>query len=191
MKSKFAKPLLTSLGAATMLAASTFVLLAVSATGSARPWDWTRADPAVAASRYQVCGQQGLGAIGCMLGASFRPASASESGSSGAARKSLQPLLSVATVQDQPAAGASGPGSAPARGSSSGTRPGSTGPSAAPRLVKPPANTPPEDVLAACQAAMRTAQSQGPAAVREVEDECGPVLRPSPSPSPSAGHDDD
>src|SRR5215472_2493236 len=112
-RSRLAKPLLTSMGSVTMLAASTFVLLAVASTGSAKPWDWTRADPAAALGRYQACGHQGLGAIGCMLGAGFRPANAAlaPAGST----RALQPLVSVATVQDQ------APGAAPAARTASGS----------------------------------------------------------------------
>src|SRR5262252_3324269 len=86
-RSRLAKPLLTSMGGITMLAASTFVLLAVASTGSAKPWDWGRADPAAA---LRVCGTQGLGAIGCMLSAGFRPAAATsaQNGSRG-----QQPLM--------------------------------------------------------------------------------------------------
>src|SRR5262245_48659050 len=79
-RSRLAKPLLTALGSTSMLAASTFVILAVSSTGSVRPWDWLRADPALAAGRLQVCGHQGAGAIGCLLSGGFRPAAAAESG---------------------------------------------------------------------------------------------------------------
>ena len=178
--SKVAKPLLTSLGTATMLAASTFVLLAVSSTGSARPWDWTRADPTAALGRYQACGHQGPGAIGCMLSASFRPASAAPG--SGSIPRAQQPLYSIATVQDQAPAQASGstPASRATAGHSSSTaRHGSTryGTVGSQHVVKLPANATTADVLAACQAAMKTAQTQGTAAENEVVAECEDELR--------------
>jgi hypothetical protein len=182
-KSKLAKPLLTSMGSITMLAASTFVLLAVASTGSARPWDWTRADPAAALGRYQACGHQGLGAIGCMLGAGFRPANAASAPAG--SNRALQPLVSVATVQDQPAdassstaAARTGSGSTghARTGTGAGTGSGST---AGERqhlvTVQPGEST--DDVIAACAAAMKTAQTQGAAAMTEVLDECESALQ--------------
>jgi hypothetical protein len=218
-RSRLAKPLLTSMGTITMLAASSFVLLAVASTGSAKPWDWTRADPAAAASRYQVCGHQGLGAIGCMLSASFRPASAAPSQSG--TNRALQPLVSVATVQDQvPADASAGSGSATRTASSpkTGGRSGSTA-GATHRLVNLRPGASMADVIAACTAAMTTAQTQGAtamkeveveceaglqsqcpavkmpqtqgaAAVQEMENECMPTRSPAPAPSPSHGGDD-
>jgi hypothetical protein len=217
-RSRLAKPLLTSMGTITMLAASSFVVLAVSSTGSARPWDWTRADPAAAVSRYQVCGNQGAGTIGCMLSASFRPASAAPAPAG--AHRALQPLVSVATVQDQVPADASGSGQATrvTPGSKPGGGSGSAAAGAHHLVVLPPgAST--DDVLAACMAAMKTAQTQGAAAMKAVEVECEadlqprcPAVRmpqaqgaaaiqemanvcrppsaPAPSPSPSHGGDD-
>jgi hypothetical protein len=168
-RSRLAKPLLTSLGAATMVVASAFVVVAVSSTGSARPWDWTRADPSAAAGRYSACGQQGLGAIGCMLTAAFRPAAAS-----GASHKSMRPLLSTATVQDasQPSAQS---------GRTAAAKPPTAAHAAAPSAparrvgVAPTASA--SDVIAACQAAMRAAQTQGTAAMGQVESECEDALR--------------
>jgi hypothetical protein len=171
-RSRLAKPLLTSLGTATMLAASSFVLLAVSSTGSAKPWDWTRADPAGAVGRYVSCGYEGLGAIGCMLSAGFRPAAATGA----ASHRAGQPLVSVATVQD--------PAPAQAAGSAQAARPAAHGSPASGRagsqhLVKLPANATMRDMFAACQAAMKTAQTQGATAMRQVEDECEADLAPS------------
>jgi hypothetical protein len=174
-RSRLAKPLLTSMGSITMLAASTFVLLAVASTGSAKPWDWTRADPAAALGRYQACGHQGLGAIGCMLGAGFRPAAAA-SAPAGSTR-ALQPLVSVATVPDQASSSTSDPAGA-SRTTSGSTSPAHTGAhsssgSGAPQhlvVVRPGAST--SDVINACVAAMKTAQTQGAAAMTEVVDEC-------------------
>jgi hypothetical protein len=161
MRSRVARPLLTSLGTVTLLAASSFVVLAVSSTGSMRPTDWTHTDLSAATSRYQLCAKQGLGAIGCMLGSGFRPAAAADSG----ARQSSKPLVSVATVQDE-GPGTSGPAWTPGRHWTSGGRPGSQ------HLVKLPPNASTAEVLAACQAAMKTAMAQGSAAMTEVEDEC-------------------
>jgi hypothetical protein len=177
MRSKLAKPLLTSLSAVTMLAASSFVLLAVSSTGSAKPWDWTRANPSAALSRYELCGRQGLGAIGCMLSASFHPAAAAE-GASGDAHQSQQPLFSVATVADQ--APAETPGTRPAApapgGAASTHRPNDT--AGVQHLVKLPPNATMADVLAACRAAMTAAQTQGAATMKEVVTECEADLEP-------------
>src|SRR5205807_9607143 len=86
--------------------------------GSVRPWDWTRTDPSAAVTRYQVCRPQGLGAVGCMLSASFRPAAAAPAPA--AARQTTQPLFSQATVQD-PA-----PSATPGRGTGTGPVGGST-----------------------------------------------------------------
>jgi hypothetical protein len=171
MRSRIAKPLLTSLGTITLLAASSFVVVAVSSTGSAKPWDWTRADPSAAVSRYQICGHQGLGAVGCMLGSSFRPASAAAGTTPAGARTARQPLFSVATVQDPAPGEAPGQPAKPTTGRAptSGTRPD--------RLVKVPSNASTADVLAACQAAMKTAQAETNASTKDadtkaVEMEC-------------------
>jgi hypothetical protein len=167
-RSRLAKPLLTSTASITMLAAGTFVLLAVASTGSAKPWDWTRADPSAALGRYQACGHRGPGAIGCMLAAGFRPASAAPppAGST----RTLQPLVSVATVQDQATAAASGSAAAarPAAGSTSHVRstPGS-GPAAGAPSPCPAVRTP-QTPVAACA-----------------------TPRPSPSASPRGGGGDD
>jgi hypothetical protein len=198
------------MGTITMLAASSFVLLAVASTGSANPLSWTRADPAAA---LRVCGHQGLGAIPCMLSASFRPASASPAG----ANRALQPLVSVATVPDQVPADASTSARGARTGSSSTghSRSGAGTSAARPQhLVTLPPGASTEDVLAACMTAMKTAQTQGAAAetevadecesdlesrcpaarmptaqgtaaITELEDECEPPHSPSPSPRPS------
>lgn len=164
VRSRVAKPLLTSLGTLTMLAAGSFVIMAVAATGSMLPWDWTRADPSAAASRFQQCGDQGLGAVGCMLSTGFRPAAAVGSAGHGA----RHPLMSVATVQDQPVSGTSQASrTGTARGSAPSPRPGESH-----RRVTVPAGASTENVEAACTTAMKTAQTQGAAAMTEVEDEC-------------------
>lgn len=130
-RSRIAKPLLTSLGTATMLAASSFVVLAVSSTGSVRPWDWTRMDPSAAIIRYRLCAQQGPGAIGCMLGAGFRQASAAPASREHTVQ---QPLFSVVTVHDPAPSETPGPvhatraPSPPA--STSSTRAGASSPKA-------------------------------------------------------------
>jgi hypothetical protein len=149
-----------------MLAASTFVLLAVASTGSARPGDWGRADPAAA---VRLCGPQGLGAIRCMLSGAFRPASAASTPAG--AHRALQPLMSVATVPDQVSGDASATGSRTGSGSKSGGR-SSAGTSRTQHRVAVPAGATTDDVLAACATAMKTAQTQGAAAMREVADEC-------------------
>jgi len=174
-QSRLAKPLLTSMGTITMLAASTFVLLAVGSTGSARPSDWVRADPAAA---VRLCGHQGLGAIGCMLGGAFRPAMAAPARAGTHAAQ--QPLVSVATVADQMPAGASStaPGSRPAASAKPAGRSGAA--SAATRgqrLVIVPPGASMDDVLTACATAMQTAQAQGPTAMAAVTGECEADLR--------------
>jgi hypothetical protein len=176
-RSRLAKPLLTSMGSITMVAASTFVLLAVASTGSARPWDWTRADPAAALGRYQACGHQGLGAIGCMLSAGFRPASAAPAASG--TNRALQPLVSVATVADQEPAGASSSAGASrsASGSTGGHATTGTGAHASQHLVALQPGESTSAVVSACLAAMKTAQTQGAAAMTEVEDECESALQ--------------
>lgn len=179
-RSRLAKPLLTSLGTVTMLAASSFVLLAVASTGSAKPWDWTRADPAAALGRYQYCGHQGLGAIGCMLSSGFRPAAAAPA--TAAVQEPTQPLVSVATVQDQ----APAQQQAQAQGSASG-KAGRAAPAASRHGSAPPATTThhlvqlqpgesTDDILTACRTAMQAAQ--GTAATTEVTDECVAALQP-------------
>jgi hypothetical protein len=215
-RSLLAKPLLTSLGTITMFAASSFVLLAVASTGSAKPWDWTRADPAAAIGRYQFCGHEGLGAIGCMLSSGFRPAAAAPA--QAAVPQDQQPLVSVATVQDPAPTQetAAAPGSANGTGSSSqASRHGNAGPaptaSATHHLVPLRPGETTTEILAACQAAMQAAQ--GSAATTEVTDECVTALQPrcpgirmpqaqgvaavqelqsecEPAPSPSASPDD-
>src|SRR5215831_2002603 len=186
-RSRLAKPLLTSMGTITMLAASSFVLLAVASTGSANPWDWTRADPAAA---FRACGHQGLGAIGCMLSAGFHPAAASAQNGS---NRSQQPLMSVATVADQVSSdgSSSAQGARTASSSSSHSRSGAaTGAGHPAHLVNVPAGATTQQVLAACAAAMKTAQTQGAAAMNEVADECEtdlegrcPAAKPSPAPA--------
>jgi hypothetical protein len=217
-RSRLAKPLLTSMGSITMVAASTFVLLAVASTGSAKPWDWTRADPAAALGRYQACSHQGLGALGCMLSAGFRPASATTTPAG--STRALQPLVSVATVPDEASVSAAGSpagarttsGSTGHAGSGSGTEPAERSPQ---HLVTVAAGATTQQVINACVAAMKTAQTQGAAAmtevvdecesdlqsrcpavrmpqlqgaaaIQEMADECAPPRSPVPSPSPSA-----
>jgi hypothetical protein len=165
-----------------MLAASTFVLIAASSTGSLKPWDWSRADPSAAGGRYQLCGQQGLGAIGCMLSSAFRPASAVPGAAAPAgSHRAQQPLYSVATVQDMPPATTSGSSqataAAPSHGSASGSHSGTSG--GWQHMVRLPAHASTSDVVVACQAAMKTAQTQGAAAMTEVEKECEADLAPT------------
>jgi len=198
-QSRLAKPLLTSIGVVTMLAASSFVLLAVASTGSARPWDWVRADPAAA---VRLCGHQGLGAVGCMLSGAFRPAMAAPAPAP--AHPAQQPLVSVATVADQVPADAAT--TTPRATAATSTKAAGHGQ----RLVSVPPGASTDDVLTACATAMRTAQTQaamtdvagecesdlrsrcpavrmpgaqGAAAIQELRDECEPPRSPAPSPS--------
>ncbi len=116
IKSRVAKPLLTSVGVVTLLGAAVFVLAAVSSTGSTLPWDWTRMDWSVAATRYTACAQhdRGPSTIACMLGTG--PGQTSGAGSSAAAGQGAGPIYSFATI----------PGPAPAGppAAKSGCRPG-------------------------------------------------------------------
>jgi hypothetical protein len=175
-RSRLAKPLLTSLGTVTMLAASSFVLLAVASTGSAKPWDWTRTDPAAALGRYQYCGHQGLGTIGCMLSSGFRPAAAAPA--TAAVQQPTQPLMSVATVQDQAPAQAPGSASGSAgRAAPAASRHGSAPPATTTRhLVQLQPGESTADILTACRTAMQAAQ--GTAATTEVTGECVAALQP-------------
>lgn len=168
-RSRLARALLTSIATVTPLATSSSVVVATSSTGSLQPWDWTRVSLSGAASRYQACDHQtgGPGAIWCMLSSGFRPASAA--GPHANAYRS-QPVFSLATIQDSaPASQAptARPGSRPvsARGSTQGVPSGT-------QLVHVPRNATREDVYTACRTAMKTAQSQGSAAMNEAEAEC-------------------
>lgn len=167
-RSRVAKPLLTSLGTITLLLGSTFVVVATSSTGSLNPSDWRQANLSGASSRFQFCGKQGVGAIGCMLSTGFAPASAA-SGSIRSAK--AQPLIVTATMQDmQPPAGSSSAGATKAGSRPAGAHGGGSWTKAS--LVHLPSTATRTDVLAACQTAMKTAMSQGAAAAQEVVDEC-------------------
>src|SRR5215467_11440732 len=74
-RSRAAKPLLTSLGATTLLVGIVFVVFAVATTGSLRPTDWTGASVSTAEVQYQACSQQaqGLDVVGCMFRLGTRP----------------------------------------------------------------------------------------------------------------------
>jgi hypothetical protein len=175
-RSRLARPLLTSLGAITLLAGRSFVVVATSSTGSLHPWDWTRVNLSGAVDRYQVCDQQnhGLGTIRCMLSSGFRPASAAGAAASPHER---QPLYSIATIQDL------APAANPKQGSRSTAPRGEAG---SQHLVHFPPKATQAEVDSACAAAMKTALARGPAAVQEVEAECNPYRQPSPY----ASHDD-
>ena len=167
-RSRVAKPLLTSLGTITLLLGSTFVVVATSSTGSLNPSDWRQANLSGASSRFQFCGKQGVGAIGCMLSTGFASASAT---TAPANKAKAQPLIVTATMQDmQPPAGSSAAGPAKAGSRPSGAHGGGSWTKGS--LVHLPSNATRMDVLAGCQTAMKTAISQGAAAVQEVVDEC-------------------
>jgi hypothetical protein len=99
-RSRLAKPLLTSIGVFTLLGTASIAVLGVASTGSARPWDWTGATPAAAATRYQLCGGRGLSAVGCLLSAAVRPAA--RPATPVQPPVAHQPLESVVTVEDRP-----------------------------------------------------------------------------------------
>ena len=165
-RSRFAKPLLTSLGTATLLMGSTFVVVATSSTGSMNPFDWRQANLAGASARFQLCDGQGLGAIGCMLSSGFSSASAT---TAHARSSRSQPLFAMTTVQDP--APADTPGAKP--GSKTAAAGGWTSSAwAKTHLVHLPNNATRADVLKACMTAMKGAVGQGAAAVKEVADEC-------------------
>jgi hypothetical protein len=144
-RSKVAKPLLTSLAVATLLAGAAFATVAASSTGSLKPWDWSHASWSVATIRYQACTQQkgGLDVFGCMLTAGVRPASAADAPAAAAAHRGA-PLTSVVTIHDPAPAGQAAPpavkpgptaGASPGTGSAAGT--GSHH-----HVVNPPVNPP-------------------------------------------------
>jgi hypothetical protein len=196
IKSRVAKPLLTSVGVGTLLCAAVFAIAAVSSTGSTLPWDWTRMDWSVAGNRYTACSQhdQGPATIGCMLGTGTGASRPAVSGSS-AAGQAVAPVYSVATIQDP--APAAAPAAKPAAPKAA-ARPGTARsvPSAAPaagqsaaataHLVTLPANPTRAQVDAACQSALRAAQAQGPAVVSEVQAECAAYRQALP---PAGGDD--
>jgi hypothetical protein len=198
VRSRVAKPLLTTVGFVTLLSAAVFVVAAVSSTGSTLPWDWTRMDWSVAGNRYTACAQhdQGPATIGCMLGAS--PGRPSSTGPPAGASQGVGPVYSVATIQDQPlqAAPAAKAAPKPAAKAAAGSNAARSAPHAAPavgqsaigtgHLVTLPANPTRAQVDAACQSALRAAQAQGPAVISEVQAECAAYLQKLP---PSPGDD--
>jgi hypothetical protein len=140
-KSKVAKPLLTSLAAATLLAGGSFAAVSAASTGSLQPWKWSHASWSGATVRYQACTQQtqGMDVFGCMLSLGAKPASAADAA---AGAHSAAPRTSVVTIHD-PAPG----GQAPPPGANPGARPG-TGSGSAIRpatqpVVNPPRTQPP------------------------------------------------
>lgn len=172
-RSRVAKPLLTSLGAVTLLGGIAFVVFAATTTGSLRPTDWTRASVSVAEVQYQACSQQaqGVDVVGCMFRMGTRPAlaAAAPAGKHG-------PQFSVATIED-PATATTQAGAGHAAPAKSG---GTAGRAGAP-LVHVSAHPTREEVDAACRSAMKTAQTRSAAAAREVEDECRALETEPPS----------
>jgi hypothetical protein len=139
-RSKVAKPLLTSLAVATLLAGAAFATVAASSTGSLKPWDWSHASWPVAAARYQACTQQkaGLDVFGCMLTAGARPAAAADAPAAASAHRGAPPT-SVVTIHDPaPAGPAAPPGSTRSASPVTGS-PNGAGTHA---VVNPPANPP-------------------------------------------------
>jgi hypothetical protein len=145
-RSKVAKPLLTSLAAATLLAGAAFATVAASSTGSLKPWDWSHASWSGAAIRYQVCTQQkeGLDVFGCMLTSGVRPASVADVPAAAVAHKGA-PLTSVVTIHDPaPAVQAAPPAVNPGSTRSASPVTGSTaGVGSHHHVVNPPANPAP------------------------------------------------
>jgi len=170
-----------SLGVMTLLGGGSLVAMATTATGSARPQDWRQLDWAATGSHYQMCIQRdGPGALGCMLSAGARPVAAAEP--AGAATPREAPYYAVVTVPDQTARPAARP---PARQAATPKAPAATPasrivPTAPAALVLLPAQHTRDQAEAACQAATRTAQAQGPAAVQEVQRECAALLGGDP-----------
>jgi hypothetical protein len=140
-QSRVAKPLLTSLATATLLAGAFFATVAAYSTGSLQPWRWSHANWSVAAVRYQACAQQGqgVGVFGCMLRAGIRPASAADMPAGGAAQKGA-PMYSLQTIHD-PAPPAQ-PGASSASTHSSAPPTGSTAGPGSQHVVSLPTNPP-------------------------------------------------
>lgn len=70
----------------TLLLGGVFLLVAVSSTGTPLPWDWSRMDWGVAASRYQACTERrGGDVLSCMLGSGPQSASSARVSSDRAA----------------------------------------------------------------------------------------------------------
>lgn len=179
-RSRVAKPLLTSLGAATLVGGIAFVVFAAATTGSLRPTDWTGASVPAAQVQYAACSQQaqGLDVVGCMFRMGTRPALAA-----GAPASRRGPQFSVATIEDT-ASGTQAGASHAAQAKSGGTAARTGAP-----LVHVAAHPTREEVEAACTSAMRTAQTEGAAEVREVEDECRALESEQPSPRPTERDD--
>jgi hypothetical protein len=140
-----AKPLLTSLAVATLLAGAVFATVAASSTGSLKPWDWSHASWSAATVRYQGCTQQkeGLDVFGCMLTAGVRPASAADAPAAAAAHRRA-PLTSVVTIHDPAPAGQAAP-PAVKPGPTGGTSPGTASTAVSGsrhHVVNPPVNPP-------------------------------------------------
>jgi hypothetical protein len=184
-RSRIAQPLIMSLGVLTFLVSGAYVAMAATATGSARPQDWVRLDWAAVGGHYQLCVQRdGSGALGCLLSASARPVAASAP--AGAVAPRVPPIYSVAVVPVPAAApaartparrAAAAPAShAPASHAVAATTGPPVGAAAPARLVQVPANATHDQIVAACQAATRAAQAQGPAAIQEVQRECAALL---------------
>jgi hypothetical protein len=144
-KSKVAKPLLTSLAAATLLAGGSFAAVSAASTGSLQPWKWSHASWSGATVRYQACTQQaqGLDVFGCTLSPGARPGSAADA-AAGAGAHGAAPPTSVVTIHDPAPAGQAAPPAANP-GSTRSARPGTgsaTGPATQP-VVNPPRTQPP------------------------------------------------
>jgi hypothetical protein len=146
-KSKVAKPLLTSLAGATLLAGGSFAAVAATSTGSLQPWHWSHASWSGATIRYQACTQQvqGMDVFGCMLSLGVKPASAADAAAGAGAHRGA-PRTSVVTIHDPAPAGPAGPAAPPAAnpGSthSAGTGTGSTAGSGSHHVVNPPRTQP-------------------------------------------------
>ena len=105
--SRLAQPLITALGAFTLLAGGSFVTVATATAGSAQPLDWLRLDWSLVGSHARACLQdhRGPDAIGCVLSPVSRPApAASVSSEPESESQATGPLYSTAMVPDQPSA---------------------------------------------------------------------------------------
>lgn len=176
-RSKLAKPLITSLGAATLVASSAYVILAAAATGSTRPSDWTRVDWSRAVGNYGVCMEQarGFGVVGCMLRMGTRPVLAAAPATNRAA-----PIYSVAMMPD------------PAPTSSSPAKPGSAHSSASANHAGTASRSPsrghawPSDAPPTRWPSPRPSSDPSPSASPSTSPNPSPTPLPSPSESPGA-----
>jgi hypothetical protein len=179
-RSRGAQPLIMSLGVLTLLVSGSYVALASSASGSARPQDWLRLDWASVGSVYRACAQrEGLVAPSCIPRAG---AGSATTVPAAITVPKAPPLYSVAVIPDQAATPAGRPAARRVATGAGSPRPVSATPAS--RAVVPASATH-EQIVSACRTATQAAQAQGPAAVQDVSRECAALLG-----GPAEAHDE-